>query len=105
MVAAFSPAGSNRDHGDIAQRRGDFRHHNPPLRFFVVTRKAATRNRRLFGQQRHAIMAFLPVIKHVVAELRHSSGERYRHELCLRPITSGWCFSTMASSGEVWRSR
>ena len=39
------------------------------MRLFVVTGKAATHgNRRLFGQQRDAIMAFLPVIKDVIAE-------------------------------------
>ena len=72
MVAAFTLREVTVDHGNIAQRRGDFSHNNSPLRLFVITRKTATHgNRRLFGQQRHAIMAFLPVIKHVVAELRH----------------------------------
>ena len=72
MVTAFPLREITIDNRDITQRRGDFRHDDAALGFLTVVRETATNgDRRRFGQQRHAIVPFLPIIKDVVTEFRH----------------------------------
>ena len=69
MIAAFTLWEITVNHRDVAERRRDLRHDDAALSLFAIVREtAADGNRRLFGQQRDAIMAFLPVIKDVIAE-------------------------------------
>ncbi|VAQ39517.1 Uncharacterised protein [Klebsiella pneumoniae] len=69
MIAAFTLREIAVNHCDVAEGRRDLRHNDAALSLFAIVREtAADGNRRLFGQQRDAIMAFLPVIKDVIAE-------------------------------------
>ena len=64
MIAAFTLREIAVNHRDVAEGRRDLRHNDAALSLFAIVREtAADGNRRLFGQQRDAIMAFLPVIK------------------------------------------
>lgn len=64
MIAAFTLREIAVDDGHIAERGRNFRHDDAALRLFIVTREATThRHRRIFGQQRNAVVAFLTVVK------------------------------------------
>ena len=68
MIPAFALREIAVDYRHVAKRRRDFRHDNAALGLFTIVGEAAAhRDRRLFGQQRDAVMAFLPVIKDVIA--------------------------------------
>ena len=72
MIAAFALREIAVNHRQVAKRRRDFRHNDAALGLFPIVRETATHgDRRLFGQQRDAVVAFLPVIKDVIAQLRH----------------------------------
>ena len=72
MIAAFTLREIAVDDGHIAERGRNFRHDDAALRLFIVTREATThRHRRIFGQQRNAVVAFLTVVKNVIAQLRY----------------------------------
>lgn len=79
----------------------DLRHDDAALSLFAIIGKTPTHSDwRLFGQQRHAIVAFLTVIEHVVTE----SGDILEREhvvvnFCLLQANDiGLVFSTMAAS-------
>ena len=72
MIATFALREIAVNHRHVAKRGRDFRHDDAALGLFTIVWETATHgDRRLFGQQRDAVMAFLPVIKDVIAQLCH----------------------------------
>ena len=72
MVAAFALREVAVDHRHIAEGGRNFRHDDAALGLFAIVGEAAAYgDRRLFSQQRHAVVPFLTVVEHVVPELCH----------------------------------